>query len=214
MISFKKYLRENSEMLFVSQQDKARFDAAIQPYTYTVKSTTNNKTVLVVRSQKNDRDSVKKNIEQKLDKANIDYKLSTTGGSVGSTIVKLGSKEVQITFKPTSGGMSETTLNSTITELVPSLAFMSKKKFSNINDLYDFISETDGKLKAVQIEQGPDGPPNPQRALICIAQLLSLQLNPWKLLLDLQLDGAGTGTTDPQLGAYIKDCISIKLKVW
>ena len=151
MISFKKYLRENSEMLFVSQQDKARFDAAIQPYTYTVKSTTNNKTVLVVRSQKNDRDSVKKNIEQKLDKANIDYKLSTTGGSVGSTIVKLGSKEVQITFKPTSGGMSETTLNSTITELVPSLAFMSRKKFSNINDLYDFISETDGNKYGVYV---------------------------------------------------------------
>jgi hypothetical protein len=142
MISFKKYIKENNKMLFVSQQDMSKFDSAIQPYQYTVKNATQKKTVLIVRAQKNDRDSVKRDIEEKLSDANIDYEMSTTGGSVGSTIVSFGPHKIQITYKPISGGMSETTLNSTITELVPSLAFMSKKKFSNIDDLYDFISGT------------------------------------------------------------------------
>lgn len=142
MISFKKYIKESDGMLFVSQQDKAKLDKALEPYQYTVKSALQKKTVLVVRSQKNDRKRVKLDVEDKLSNAKINYELSTSGGSTGSTIVKFGTHSIQITYKPISGGMSETTLNSTITELVPSLAFMAKKKFNNINDLYDFVSST------------------------------------------------------------------------
>lgn len=138
-------------MLFVSQQDKAKLDRALDPYTYTVKSSVQRKTVLVVRAQKNDRSRVKLDIENKLSSAGIDYSLSTAGGSTGSTIVKFGSHNIQITYKPISGGMSETTLNSTITELVPSLAFMAKKKFNNINDLYDFVSSTTGNEYGVYV---------------------------------------------------------------
>jgi len=151
MISFKKYVRENADMLFTSQQDKAKLDSAITPYTYTVKNSTQRKTVLVVRSQKNDREKVKRDLEKKLDDASISYELSTTGGSVGSTVVKLGSQLIQITYKPTSGGMSETTLNATITELAPALAFMAKTKFSNIDDLYNFISSADGNKLGVYV---------------------------------------------------------------
>ena len=151
MISFKKYMKENNEMLFVSQQDRAKFDAAIKPYEYTVKNATQKKTVLIVRAQTNDRDNVKKDIEEKLSNANIDYEMSSSGGSVGSTVVSFGPHKIQITYKPISGGMAETTLNSTITELVPSLAFMSKQKFSNVNDLYDFISQTSGNKYGVYV---------------------------------------------------------------
>lgn len=151
MLSFKKYMRENNDMLFVSQQDKSKFDAAIKPYEYTVKSANQRKTTLIVRSPTSERDSVKKDIEDKLSNANINYELSTSGGSTGSTIVSFRSHKIQITYKPISGGMAETTLNSTITELVPSLAFMSKQDFSNIDDLYDFVSQTSGNKYGVYV---------------------------------------------------------------
>ena len=144
MLSFKKYIKENPDMIFVTQQDKAKFDSAIEPYTYTVKSAVQRRTMVVVRSQKNDRERVKRDIEDKLSKAKINYELSTTGGCTGSTLVKLSNHVIQITYKPVSGGMSETTLNSTITELVPSLAFMSKKRFQTVDQLYDFVSLTTG----------------------------------------------------------------------
>ena len=37
----------------------------------------------------------------------------------------IGNYTVRIVYKPVSGGMTETTLNSTITELVPCLAFLN-----------------------------------------------------------------------------------------
>lgn len=151
MLSFKKFIKENTEMEFVSQQDKARFDKAIEPYTYTVKGATSKRSVIVVRAQKNDRQRVKEDIESKLSKAGIQYETSTTGGSTGSTIVKLKGNLVQITYKPISGGMSETTLNSTITELVPSIAFMAKKSFSSVEKLYDFISTASGNEYGVYV---------------------------------------------------------------
>ena len=151
MLSFKKYIKENPDMIFVTQQDKAKFDSAIEPYTYTVKSAVQRRTMVVVRSQKNDRERVKRDIEDKLSKAKINYELSTTGGSTGSTLVKLSNHVIQITYKPISGGMSETTLNSTITELVPSLAFMSKKRFQTVDQLYDFVSSTTGNEYGVYV---------------------------------------------------------------
>lgn len=151
MKSFKSFIKESTDMNFVRQQDKAKFDSAIEPYTYTVKNSTNRKTVIIVRSQKNDRQRVKQDIETKLGKANIGYELSTSGGSTGSTLVKLGSHTVQVTYKPVSGGMSETTLNSTITELVPSLAFMSKKSFDTVDQLYDFVSSLTGNEYGVYV---------------------------------------------------------------
>lgn len=151
MLSFKRFIKENADMLFVTQQDKAKFDSALDPYTYIVKSAKQRRTTVVVRAQKNDRSRVKQDIENKLSNAKIDYELSTTGGSTGSTLVKMGNHTIQITYKPISGGMSETTLNSTITELVPSLAFMSKKSFQNIEQLYDFVSETSGNDYGVYV---------------------------------------------------------------
>lgn len=138
-------------MLFVTQQDKSRFENAIDPYTYAVKSSSPRKTIVIVRAQKNDRSRVKLDVEDKLSRAGINYKLSTSGGSTGSTLVQFSNHVVQITYKPISGGMSETTLNSTITELVPSLAFMAKKTFRNIEDLYDFVSSTSGNDYGVYV---------------------------------------------------------------
>lgn len=51
----------------------------------------------------------------------------TNIGSTGSYDVMFGDFIVRLLYKAKSGGMSETTLNSTITELVPCILFMDKK---------------------------------------------------------------------------------------
>lgn len=51
----------------------------------------------------------------------------------------LGNYKVRIAYKPRAGGMTETTLNSTITELVPCLAFLNKIKERNPEKLYEKV---------------------------------------------------------------------------
>lgn len=60
-------------------------------------------------------------------------------GSAGSYDITLGTKyTIRILFKPLAGGMTETTLNSTITELVPALMFMHGKSFTDAKKCYDW----------------------------------------------------------------------------
>lgn len=64
-------------------------------------------------------------------------------GSAGSYDIILDTKYIiRILFKPLSGGMTETTLNSTITELVPALMFMHKKKSNGLSpkECYDWMN--------------------------------------------------------------------------
>ena len=124
----------------VSDNSKAMFDTVISPYTYTVAKETSMLITLVVRAPKDDRSAVKQNLESKLKSAKISFSTSRQGGSIGSTELRLDSKNIRITYKPISGGMSETTLNSTITELAPIIAFMNGKKFfSSVDEFYEFL---------------------------------------------------------------------------
>jgi len=63
-------------------------------------------------------------------------------GSAGSYDITLDKKyTIRILFKPISGGMTETTLNSTITELVPALLFAYGKSFTDAKKCYDWVSK-------------------------------------------------------------------------
>jgi len=143
------------------------FDLAISPIQYSVVKETSVLSTLVVRAPSADRQKVKLDLETKLRRARINFTKSLQGGSVGSTEFKLDNKKIRIIYKPTSGGMSETTLNSTITELVPAIAFMNgKKQFSTVDQLYDFIlnaksggvyvNPNDEKAGKTFIDQMPD----------------------------------------------------------
>lgn len=153
--SFKEFMVEDlSEVRYLTPADVQAFDAAISPYVYTVKGSTSRTTTLIVRAPSDDRKKVKTDIEKKLKSARIDFKKSRQGGSVGSTDVKLGNHTVKITYKPSSGGMSETTLNSTITELVPALAFMAgKTRFRDHKQLYEFVSNLTGNEHGVYVDK-------------------------------------------------------------
>jgi len=124
--------------------EKSLFDAVIDPYTYTIgkDTTAASMAVLIVRAPKDDRARVKSDLESKLKSSGISFTKSTKGGGTGSTELKFGNKKIRVTYKPTSGGMSETTLNATITELAPSIAFMQgKRSFLNITQYYEFLVE-------------------------------------------------------------------------
>jgi hypothetical protein len=56
-------------------------------------------------------------------------------------LVIQGNTSVQtiIVFKPASGGMNETTLNSTITELSPAIAFSMRYHPKSVDDFYSFL---------------------------------------------------------------------------
>ena len=155
MYTFKQYMVEDlSDVRYITPADVQAFDSAISPYVYTVKGSSSRTTTLVVRAAADDRKKVKSDIEKKLKAARIDFKKSRQGGSVGSTELKLGAHTLRITYKPTSGGMSETTLNSTITELVPALAFMAgRTKFTSEQQLYDFVSNLKGNDQGVYVDK-------------------------------------------------------------
>jgi hypothetical protein len=68
-------------------------------------------------------------------------------GSVGSYDIIFDKYYVRLLFKNKSGGMSETTLNSTITELVPCILFMDKKTslMKNFDKAWDYLLKNPNK---------------------------------------------------------------------
>ena len=92
----------------------------------------------------------------------------TSLSSEDITETEIGGNIVRIVYKPMSGGMTETTLNSTITELVPCLAFLNGIKERNPEKLYQkiltldnaiqkcYVTPSDAKAGKDFIEQMPD----------------------------------------------------------
>ena len=127
-------------MRALSRMEQSKFDRAIG-VGYEIKKTTTKTTTIVVRSPAADRAKTRTDIENKLKAAKISFVGERAGGSIGQTRVTFSRHNVVITYKPTSGGggMSETTLNATMTELFPALAFMAKKKFTDRTQFYNFV---------------------------------------------------------------------------
>ena len=115
------------------------------------KSGNSKTTVFVARSQDRltDRDELVRNLKQAGIKAEVREK---SGQSVDPIHIDDGfDTKVIILIKPKSGGIGETTLNASITELFPAIAW--EKNFNvgtNIEKFYDFLLEQDPtKLKCV-----------------------------------------------------------------
>lgn len=134
----------------LNKKDQTKFDKTLSPYTYTIDNASSKTTTIVVRAASKDRGKVKTEIESKLKKANFSVEKSRAGGSTGSSDINFAYHLVKIVYKPASGsgGMSETTLNSTITELVPAIAFMngyrsgsSGKNITDYKKLYESIQK-------------------------------------------------------------------------
>jgi hypothetical protein len=86
-----------------------------------------------------DRNKIKKDVESILNSLNI-KNTHVYKGSVGQTeFADPNGYIYRISYKPVSGGMGETTINATITEVAPALAFMHNKTFTNPDDFLEFL---------------------------------------------------------------------------
>ena len=84
------------------------------------------RTIAVYFVRVSNRPDERKNIQNFLKSKKLDVtEKKTSLSSENITEFTLGTYTVRIVYKPMSGGMTETTLNSTITELVPCIAFLN-----------------------------------------------------------------------------------------
>jgi len=144
MERFKTFLNEAAtDIRAINRSDQLKLGKAIV-LPYTVGKSTKSTTTIIIRGPKDDRGQLKKDVEARLKKANIKHSAIRGGGSTGQTEVPFKTHKIRITYKPLSGGMSETTLNSTITELAPAIAFMSGQTLP----IWDFEDVGDNWTKA------------------------------------------------------------------
>lgn len=105
-----------------------------------------------------DKNAAQKDIEKQLTKNKMSFvrvKDNNLSGSTEITVVddSVTGKDnvIYLVFKPASGGMSETTLNSTITELAPALAFVEGYKPKSTLDFYSFLKTIEHKKSPVYV---------------------------------------------------------------
>lgn len=128
---------------FLEKKDSKKLEKAIEPNQYSIEDENRKVTYVIIRAESSKRTLVRSNVEKNLRTQGLKFAHKTGGGSIGTTEIFFDYHAVKINYKPISGGMQETTLNSTITELAPAIAFASgAKKFKDVNQYYKFITES------------------------------------------------------------------------
>lgn len=138
MKSFRGYLIEGVETETIPSDFFDGFE-----YEVNAKSSSRNRTVYTVRSS--DRDTDRDEILRRIRQAGIDAKLGNGSSSVDPIDGTFDDKNFRIEVKPMSGGMGETTINSSITELFPCVAFELNYKPKNIQDFHQWLLTVDTK---------------------------------------------------------------------
>lgn len=108
-----------------------------------LKASSKRRTVYRVRSK--DRDATRDDLLRRLRQAGVDANLGSSTSSVEPIDGVFDGKKFRIEVKPMSGGMGETTLNSSITELFPCIAFELKYNPENIQDFHQWLISVDPK---------------------------------------------------------------------
>jgi hypothetical protein len=127
------------------------------PYEVKTNKSTKKKQVLILKSS--NRMQLQKDIEKELTKKKISFTKKKDSALSGSTEVTVISQPTNVykdavvilVYKPASGGMSETTLNSTITELAPALAFTNNLTVKTVEDFYDKLKKINHKNATVYV---------------------------------------------------------------
>lgn len=104
--------------------------AGARTVTYTVKST--------------DRETTRNNVEGSLKRfrvGSVSRKMMTSKSSMEVTRCQMEDVMLTFVYKPTKGGMSQTTLNASITELFPCVAFTTGIKLRGVKNIEDFYNK-------------------------------------------------------------------------
>ena len=117
------------------------------------KKSSSKRTVIVVRSS--DRDSDRDSIGHRLQSNGIPFSVVPSSFSSFDPIELVYDEfKYLLLFKADTGGMQETTLNSTITELFPCMAFEKNFYSEDPDELYKFVISTD--IETLDCVMGPD----------------------------------------------------------
>ena len=117
-------------------------------YSKSSKLSSSKRDVIIVRSpdRETDRDEILRNLRQ----AGVDAKLGDSQSSVDPIDGKFEDRPFRIFVKPQSGGMGETTLNASMTELFPCIAFEKKYKPKDPESFHQFLMDVNLKqLKCI-----------------------------------------------------------------
>ena len=107
------------------------------PYERNERQSSTKRDVIIVRSKdrETDRDEILRNLKQ----VGISAQLGSGQSSVDPIDGTHEEKNFRILVKPISGGMAETTLNASITELFPCIAFELNHSPKSPRDFYEFL---------------------------------------------------------------------------
>lgn len=105
------------------------------------KKSSSKRTVITVKSgdRENDRDEILRRLSQ----AGVQAKIGSSSSSVDPIDGFHDNQNFRIEVKPVSGGMQETTLNSSITELFPCIAFENNFRPKSVEQFMTFLMSID-----------------------------------------------------------------------
>ena len=118
------------------------------PHEKSEKQSTTKRTVIIVRSKdrETDRDEILKNLNQ----AGISANLGSAQSSVDPIDGIHDGMNFRIFVKPSAGGMQETTLNASITELFPCIAYETKYNPKDVDGFHKYLMSVEvSKLNCV-----------------------------------------------------------------
>ena len=101
------------------------------------------KSKVQIKVLSSDRDADRDEILRRLKNAGISANTTSTSSSVDPIDGTFDGRNFRINVKPKSGGMGESTLNSSITELFPCIAFEKKLNPKNIEDFMEKLMAVD-----------------------------------------------------------------------
>ncbi len=125
-------------------------DEVLSGFSYELSSKSSaRRDMLIVRSS--DRDNDADEIVRRLRQAGITAeRISSSASSVDPISGDYEGKKFLILMKPMKGGMGETTLNSSITELFPAIAFEKNYNPTSVEDFMEYLHDVDiDSLKCV-----------------------------------------------------------------
>jgi hypothetical protein len=161
-------------------------------YERSEKLSSSKRDVIIVRSKdrEDDRDEILRNLKQQ----DIEAKIGSGSSSVDPIDGTHEDKAFRIMVKPVSGGMAETTLNSSITELFPAIAFEKKYNAKNPQDFHKFLLDQDPKkLKCVH-----------EKDILAAQETINkFLIYKDNKILGVSLKAGGKKTAEPQLNTYV-----------
>jgi len=137
MLGFKKYLHNT-----LSEQVELP-DEILSGFTHEVNTKKSSSRRIVITVKSGDRDNDRDEILRRLTQAGVQAAIASSSSSVDPIDGIHDGDNFRIEVKPLSGGMQETTLNSSITELFPCIAFEKNYNPKSVEAFMDFLMSID-----------------------------------------------------------------------